>query len=293
MIRTATAFVLLLTTLLGARAGAQEPGLIESDPDSAEADSLLRYMMPEPIRTEAEEMDLREIIQRAVEGERTKLAGHQNMTYNGTVRSILTFKKKKEVRDQVFLVYEDDTGAMKFVELVNSVKKYKKKDGEWVLDENEDESNVEVGTESSARGEDLARVPFFLRNQKDYDFTLEERTLEGNNLIFKIHFEPRSTFKPLPSGTVYIDADNYRVVHEEFSFEENPAPMIVGEIKRISRQWKELPGGEWVVSKVMAEMTLQGGWTGVIPQRIEVAMVVDDHRFDQGYDERKFGPYNR
>jgi hypothetical protein len=97
----------------------------------------------------------------------------------------------------------------------------------------------------------------------------------------------------LPSGTVYIDADNFRVVHEEFTFEENPMPLIVGEIKRFSRQWKELPGGEWVVSKVMGEMTLQGGWTGVIPQKLEVGVEINDYRFDQGYDEHRFGPYGR
>ena len=48
-----------------------------------------------------------------------------------------------------------------------------------------------------------------------------------------------------------------------------------------------------MVSKIMAEMTLQGSWTGVIPQRVEIGVVLNDYRFDQGYDERKFGPYSR
>ena len=258
----------------------------------AEPDTIPRYVIEDPILSSASEMTLREIIKRAVEGERTKLAGHQNMTYNATVRSILTWKKKKEIRDRVFLVYEDDQAVEKHVQLVETVKKYKRKDEEWVLNKDDDEKgNVEVGVETGTRGEDLAHIPFFLRNQEDYDFTLDERKLEGDHVIFKINFKPRSKFKPLPSGTVYIDTDNFRVIHEEFRFDENPVPMIVKNIKRFSRQWTELPGGQWVVSKVMGELSLQGSWTGVIPERVEIGVVLNDYRFDQGYDERKFGPY--
>jgi hypothetical protein len=43
----------------------------------------------------------------------------------------------------------------------------------------------------------------------------------------------------------------------------------------------------------MGEMTLQGSWTGVIPQRLEFGVELDDYRFDQGYDEHRFGPYEQ
>jgi hypothetical protein len=283
--------------LLFVSATAQDdPRLAPAEVDTSESfpDSIPRYIVRDPTRSSADEMTLREIISRAVEGEKTKLAGHENMTFNASIRSILTWKKKREVRDQVFLIYEDDRAVEKHVQLAETVKKYKLEDGEWVLDEEDDKKgDIEVGMETSTRGKDLAEVPFFLRNQEDYDFALEERALKGDHVIFKIRFKPRTKFKPLPSGTVYIDTDNFRVIHEEFTFEENPAPLILKDISRISRQWTELPGGQWVVSKIMGEFSLQGSWMGFIPGKVEVGIVLNDYRFDQGYDERKFGPYEK
>ena len=69
--------------------------------------------------------------------------------------------------------------------------------------------------------------------------------------------------------------------------------MLIEDISRISRHWTELPGGQWVVSRVFGEMTLQGSWTGFIPERVQFALFLNDYRFDQGYDESKFGPYEK
>jgi hypothetical protein len=80
-------------------------------------------------------------------------------------------------------------------------------------------------------------------------------------------------------------------VHEAFTFEENPAPLLLKGIRGVSRQWTELPGGEWVPSRILGEIELQGGWTGVIPGKVEFAVHLSDYRFDQGYDARRFGPY--
>jgi hypothetical protein len=263
-------------------------------PDSGVAapDSLPRYVLEDPVRSSASLMSLREIVTRATQGERTKLAGHRDMTCNATVRTILTWKSKRELHDDVLLVFEDDRGMEKRITLVERVQRFKREDGAWVPDETDtDEAEVRVDMESSGGGGELSHVPFFLQQQEDFDFTLLERHLEEDHVIFKIAFKPRSTFKPLPSGTVYIDTNAFRVIHEEFRFDENPFPLLVKDIRRFSRQWTELPGGQWVVSRIMGDLTLRGGWTGVIPQRAEVALAFNDYRFDQGYDAGRFGPY--
>lgn len=262
-------------------------------PDTAaEPDSLPRYVLPDPSLSTGDLMSLREIVRRATEGERTKFAGHRDMTYNATLRTILTWKKKREIQDRVLLVYEDDRGFRKHITLAVKETREKLKDGNWVVDDTKP-GEVEVTVEAGDSDDDmsLSRVPFFLRRPEDFDFKLLERHLEGDHVIFKIAFTPRSTFKPLPSGTVYIDTNAFRVIHEEFRFDENPLPLVVKDVRRFSRQWTELPGGQWVTSRIMADLTLHGGWTGVIPERVEAAVIMNDYRFDQGYDAKRFGPY--
>jgi hypothetical protein len=259
----------------------------------APPDSLPTYEIREPVEVTTTEQTLREIIQRSVEGEKTKLAGHRDMTYNAVVRSILIWEgKRREIMDEVYLVYEDDRGLQKRVQLTKEKQVFDFREGTWTprTEKDEEESGVRVEAEASDRGAGLARLPFFLEDQEEYDFKLLERRLEDDHVLFKIAFRPRSRFKPLPSGTVYVDTQAYRIVHEEFTFEQNPAPLLLKDVRGVSRQWQKLPGGEWVVSRILGEVELHGGWTGMIPDRVEFSILLDDYRFDLGYDERRFGP---
>jgi hypothetical protein len=279
--------------------GTSSPRWIPAQPlpaDTAAADTAgAPYVMPRfevvrPTRSEADSMTLREIIDRCVEGEKTKLAGHHDMTSTASVRTLLLWKKKKLVADSAFLLYQDDDGFTKTVRLGESRRKYKLDGGNWVPEKDDEKKDSEVSVEFSNEGKGLSEVPFFLEDQQDYDFTLLERNLEGNHVIFKIAFEPRSSFKPLPSGTVYVDTNDFRIIHEVFTFDkQNPFPLLLKGVRRISREWRRLPTGEWVVSRVMAELDLHGSWTGFIPERVTVALVMDDYRFDQGYDPARFG----
>lgn len=239
-------------------------------------------------RVTARALTLREIIERCVEGERTKLAGHQDMTYTMTVRGLTQWKKRKEVRDIVMRVYADAEGFSRTMQLGESVRKFKQKDGDWVDDPDDSEAHARVRVESDSYS-DFVEMPFFLEEQQEFDFELLGRTVEVDHVIFKIGFKPKSDFKALPSGVVYVDTDEYRIIHEEFEFNHNPFPMFIKDIGRISRHWEMLPGGEWVFTKIMMEVDLRGGWTGVIPQHAAVALYRDDFEFDTGYDARTFG----
>lgn len=285
--RAAYRLALLLLVLAAAPAGAADP----VPADSTAEEVLPRYRVRDPIRTESTEMTLREIIARAVRGEETKLEGHHDMTFNVTFRSVLLWEKKKEVRDSIYLVYQDDRGLDKRVLLTEQVSRYKRKDGAWVPEpDREDGGEVQVEVEEESRGGNLSRLPFFLEQQEDYTFTLRERTLEGDHVIFGIDFRPRSRFKPLPSGTVYVDTDAFRVIHEEFRFEENPVPLFLKGVDRVSRQWTHMSSGEWVTSKILGSFRLNGAF-GLMPDRVDVALIFNDYRFDQGYDPERFGPY--
>ena len=66
--------------------------------------------------------------------------------------------------------------------------------------------------------------------------------------------------------------------------------MLLKNIRHVSREWRRLPTGEWVVSRILADLTLRGGWTGLIPDEASVILQMEDYRFDQGYDPARFGP---
>lgn len=284
---------------LHAGAAAAGPAVAPADTARVGEGEVPRYLLRDPVRSTAREMTLREIMARAVEGERTKLAGHHDMTFNATLRSILTWKHKKEIRDEVFLVYQDADGVEKSVRLVEKVARFRRQGDAWVpkrdsgdADEDSRKGTVRVQVEEGSRGADLSRLPFFLKDQEEYDFSLLDRTLEGDHVIFKIAFHPRSPWKPLPSGTVYVDTDAFRVIHEEFTFEENPAPVFLKDIERVSRHWTKLPGGEWVASEILARLHPNPAF-GLLPGQVDVVLTLNDYRFDQGYDARKFGPRKR
>jgi hypothetical protein len=281
-----------LAVILFVGAAASAPPARTQDP-SALPDSLRSlpaYVVRKPTRSSADLVTLSEIIARCVEGEKTKLAGHRDMTFTGTVRVVSTWKQKRLVVDTAFLGYEDNAGFAKTVRLGERRRMYKLEGEEWVYSKDEKEEEIRVGVEARAGGEGLAQLPFFLKDQGEYTFTLLERVLEADHVIFKIAFRPRTDFKPLPSGTVYVDTDAFRIIHEEFTFDvQNPMPLLLKDVKRITREWRQLPTGEWVVASIRADAELRGGWIGAIPRRIEVGLGIEDYRFDQGYDEARFG----
>jgi hypothetical protein len=259
---------------------------------TSRSDSLLRaqpiYGYTDTTEVSTKPLTLREIIARCVEGEKRKLSGHNDMTYTMTVRVVVNWKKKKEIRDVVTRIYADDTGFSRGVLLGESVRNFKLEDGEWVLDEEKGDEKSPVRVESDGHS-DFADLPFFLEEQKEFDFELLDRTVEVDHVIFKIGFKPKSSFKALPSGIVFVDTDDYRIIHEEFTFDQNPFPLFLKDVGRFSRHWEELPGGEWVFTRVMMEVDLRGGWFGKIPDRAAVAVFRDDFSFDEGYDSRTFG----
>ncbi len=259
-----------------------------SPPDSLR--SLPGYVVKKPIETSADLMTLSEIIARCVEGEKTKLAGHRDMTVTGTVRVITTWEKKRLVIDSAFLAYSDEAGLAKMIRLGQQLRMYKRQGEEWIYDKDEKEEDIQVGVEVSEGGEGLAELPFFLKDQGEYTFSLLDRVLEGDHVIFKIAFRPRTDFKPLPSGTVYVDTNDYRIIHEEFAFDvQNPMPLLLKDVRRVTREWRELPTGEWVVASIRADAELRGGWFGKMPKRLELGVNLEDYQFDQGYDEARFG----
>jgi hypothetical protein len=285
--RMLVGLLLLVVPLSNASSQSSPSGKRMSRPDSLRA--LPNYGVTDTTHVETRPITLREIIARAIEGEKTKLEGRQSLSYTMTVRSLALWDdKKKEIEDIILMAYTEASGYSKFVELNEHSSQYEYKDGNWVLvpDKTEMDSSVRVASDGYA---DFTELPFFLEEQAEFDFELLGRTIEVDHVIFEIGFAPKSDFKPLPSGTIFIDTNDYRIIHEEFHFAQNPFPLLLKGLNHMSRHWERLPTGEWVFTHVLADVELRGGYFGMIPDRVQFSLERSDFVFDEPYNTHLFG----
>ena len=111
----------ILTWAAGARA------------QTAHVDSIPMMKVPsqmpllEAIIIQGKEFTTRELVKRAMKGERSKLAGHADATYLITSHVSFQWDDKKEVETHVTRIYADSTGTSRRVLLAAKAEKYKKK----------------------------------------------------------------------------------------------------------------------------------------------------------------------
>lgn len=290
------ALILLLAMAPGAAAQEPPPPPLLDIPDSLRAapeteviDGKVRAGVT---RIERKELTLQEILERCTQGERGKLAGHEDMSSTTTVRVVAYWDDKKVLNEQVYRDWTNRAGENRELQLAERELEFELVDGEWrPKPPEEDGKDREGGVQLSTDGfSDFTELPFFLEQPGEFDFELVERFLRGDHVIFRIAFRPKSSFKPLPSGTVYVDTTTYRIIHEEYHFEQNPFPLFLKEISQVSRYWEELPTGEWVFTRLVMDAKLRSGLTfGLAPERLAVVLTRSDFAFDTGYDERLFG----
>ncbi len=275
--------ILLLAVPAGAHAAA-------APPDSIPVIKPPTSMMPTlaPIVIKGKEFTVRELVVRAMKGERTKLAGHANATYTIASHAAMVWPDKKEVQTDIYRLYGDSTGYNRRVLLASRNEKFKKKDNAWVFDKTgkPETGGYRITEEDMSR---FTRIPVYLEHDEEFDFTLLDRTLEKDRVVFHCAFKPKSDFSEMPSGEIWVDGNGFRVVHELYDFTQNPFPVLIKGIRRVSVQWHELPGGEWVPKQIAGEIDLRRNAMPFVPSSISFKLIWQDFRFDQGYDEKLFG----
>ncbi len=265
------------------------PVPIHAEP--APPDSVPQAMgIVEPIIVEGKVFTVREVVQRAMKGERTKLAGHRDATYRITTHVAIVWPEKKTVETEVYQVYGDSTGYMRRVLVAAQSEQFKKKDGVWVFDETkEPDSEYRIRDYETSR---FTSIPIYLQNDEEFDFALLGRTLEADRVIFHVGFQPKSDFSEMPRGEIWIDSSGFRVIHEIYDFNANPMPMIIKGVRRVSLQWTRLAGGEWVPKQLAGELDIRRlKW--LAPSSVSFSQIWEDFRFDPGYEERLLGESDR
>jgi hypothetical protein len=221
-----------------------------------------------------------------MKGERSKLAGHADATYLITAHVSIVWPDKKDVETHVTRVYGDSTGTTRRVLLAAKAQRFKKKDGAWVFEKDVDAHDEGYRITDYDEGRFTA-IPVYLEHDDEFNFEFIDRKLEKDRVVFHVRFKPKSDFSEMPNGEIWIDGDGFRVVHEIYDFTKNPFPMLIKGVRRVSVQWRELPGGEWVPKQIAAELDIRKA--PFMPTGVSFKQIWEDFRFDQGYDERLFG----
>jgi hypothetical protein len=105
-------------------------------------------------------------------------------------------------------------------------------------------------------GEEIVNFAFRPANRKSFKFTIEDRKLLGDHLLYTLAFEPRSALAVFePSGRVWVDTKDFVIVRQEIEFRQSPVPLVLKDIKHLVVE-RARAGDFWVMSRVLMRMEL-------------------------------------
>jgi len=127
-------------------------------------------------------------------------------------------------------------------------------DGQLVEEDVEDEVDVHWEELSGAV---VHAIPFSLGSGHEYNYQILDRQLIGMNVIYKIGYEPKSRFKALSSGVVWIDYGDMMIRRVEAEMTGTvPLPLFIRSIPVIKFR-KVRKGDFWVISDLYARVELR------------------------------------
>ena len=136
-------------------------------------------------------------------------------------------------------------------------------------------------------GEEIVNFAFRPEGRRDYTFRIVGRDLIGDQLVYRIAFEPRSALDfASPSGTVWVNTNEYVIVRQEIGWKRSPVPLLVRDLDRFVIE-RQRVGGHWVLARMFARV----GLTLPLPElgrRFDLAWQFDDWAINQGIDPAIF-----
>ena len=140
---------------------------------------------------------------------------------------------------------------------------------------------------SAGMGEEIVNFAFRPESRREYRYRIEGRDLVGGHLIYRIAFEPKSRLDPTtPSGQVWIDTNEFVILHQEVRFDRSPMPLILKGIDRLVVE-RQRVDDTWVLKRVL----MRAQSTIPLPQlgrAFDFAILYDDYRINSGLDDSLF-----
>jgi hypothetical protein len=248
------------------------------------------YQARDTTKVVARRIPLAEIIRKAQEGERHKYDNISTMAFDRTLKVTMTYggsnPKSRCIESTARVYYRNPDGwaeaplrESKFeIDAKGERKPWKKED----LD-------IQVNDEEGG-ARSLSELPEYLQDTGKFDFQIAHRSLQPDQVLYEITFEPKSDFDVHPSGRVWLLTNGYQIVREEYHLKNLPVPWLLESLGLLTREWQQVEG-HWVQKRITARAQLRtelGLGLVKIPRLVEVAIVYDQYRFGLPLDEKLF-----
>ena len=202
-----------------------------------------------PVLVSAPRVTLDEILDRVARGEARRDSLLHDQSFTATLRVIRNTAGKgtpELFAESVTKVYKKKPDKLRTIELRHY---------EEHPDKNEDANDLDSGF-SPSMGEEIVNFAFRPANRKNYRFTIEDRKLLGDHLLYTLRFEPHSALSTFePSGRVWVDTKDFVILRQEIEFHQSPVPLFLKDIRRMVIE-RSRAGDFWVLSRAMIRMEL-------------------------------------
>ena len=221
------------------RAGAQGPTLATEDTMHTDVSTVL---------VKAPRVTLEEILDRVARGEARRDSLLKDQSFIATLRVVRDAEGKRGpvlFAESVSKVYKKKPDLLRTIELRHYEERRDKGD--------DDDLDTDF---SPGMGEEIVNFAFRPANRKNFRFTIEDRKLLGDHLVYTLAFEPRSALAVFePSGRVWVDTKDFVILRQEIEFRQSPVPLFLKDIKHMVVE-RTRAGEFWVLSRVMVRMEL-------------------------------------
>lgn len=238
-------------------------------------EDTMRTEVPE-VMVRAKRVTLDEILDRVARGEarRDSLLHDQTFTATLRVRRNTVGTARPELwSESVYRVYKRKPDRVRAVEL-RRVR----------LHDDEDDDGA---TFTPGMGEQIVNFAFRAENRDRFRFTIEDRHVLGDHLVYTIRFEPRSSLTPYePSGRVWVDTQDDVILRQELAFAESPVPLFVKRIPHMVIERTEVDG-TWVLSRALVRLE----FTVPLPKlgrSVDFTMAMSEYELNRGLPDSLF-----
>ena len=154
----------------------------------------------------------------------------------------------------------------------------------FVLDDKDDDDDVAF---SPSMGEEIVNFAIRAENRRDYRFTIEDRTIVGDHIVYTLAFEPRSSLAVYePRGRIWVDTRENVIVRQELEFEQSPVPLLLRRIPHMVVERTRV-GDFWVLSRALVRVE----FTVPLPRvgrSADFAMMMTDYTINTGLPDSVF-----
>ena len=247
-----------------------------STPTLAREDTMFTEL-PE-VLVRAPRVTLDEILDRVARGEARRDSMLHDQTFTATFRLLRGASAKEQTEllsETVAKVYKKRPDRVRSVVLRNWQKKNKGA-----------KMNISF---RSRMDEEVVNFAFRPEARRDFKYKILGRDLVGNHLIYRIAFDPRSPLDPTePSGTVWVDTNDFVIVRQEVSFRRSPVPLFIKDVDRMVIERQQV-SGHWVLWRVLMRVTATLPLP-MVGRSFDISLLLNQYAINSGIDDSIFEP---